>query len=486
MKSIKIYFLLFVCLSSYYFAQTNEKDFFNVGFRYYKTFDTSRQYVTNNDTTFRPLLIHYWYPVKKENSEPRLSFKNYIDLIAIRDDYNKSVGDINTNSVSFINAYLGFAKHNFNIDTSITTQNVLDFPVKAIQNAPMIDNSFPLIIYAPSNSKSSIQNFIICETLASNGFNVISVGSAGVMTMTRTEEKSSTEAQVLDMEFILKYFKDSLKVKYSDLGLLGFSSGSIATALFQSRNNEVNAIFSLDGGHEYFSYISLFGIKDFKLNNTVVPYCFLSNNHKDFSFYPYYNSIISNEKFMFKMSHLNHNGFVSYWKFFDLCSSNNSINAVTKSYDLMDQTVLKFFKSFLKPNSYISNKINNFQISTNDYMLKDTSDNSSIARLLNTILTSGVDTAVTGMFKSKDIYIGKENEINILARMFLDKDISTSIRLFLANIKLNPNSWQAYYNLGICYKKENNLNLAKDVLKRAIELQPNNLDVLKLMEEVCE
>jgi tetratricopeptide (TPR) repeat protein len=486
MTSIKIYFLLFLGLSSYCFSQTSEKDFYNVGFQYYKTFDTSRQYVTNNDTTFRPLLIHYWYPSKKENSASRLSLKSYIDLIAIRDDYKKPEEEVNANSIDFINAYLGFAQQYFNIDTSTTTQNALDFPVKAIQNAPMIDKSFPLIIYAPSNGKSSVQNFIICETLASNGFNVISVGSAGVTSLTRTEEKSSTEAQVLDMEFLLKYFKDQLDIKYSNLGLLGFSSGCMATALFQMRNSNVKATFSLDGSNEYASYKSLFELKDFDLDKAAAPYCLLTNSHNDFSFYPYYNSIGSTEKFMFKMPYLDHNGFVSYWQFFEMCSPNKIINPVSKSYDIMNETVSKFFSAYLKPFGDLENQNINFQISENEYIQKDTSDNSVVASLLNTILADGIDAAISGMANNKAMYLNKENEFNILGRMFIDNEVSKAIRLYKTIIELYPNSWQAYYNLGICYKKENNLSLAKNALKRALEVQPNNPDILKLMEEVCE
>ncbi|MDX5583685.1 MAG: tetratricopeptide repeat protein [Aureibaculum sp.] len=486
MKTIIISFSLFISFSIYCVAQNSEADFYNVGFRYYKTFDTSRQYVTKSDTTFRPLLIHHWYPTKKDISAPRLSFKDYIDLIAIRDDYNKPITEVNAHSNNFINAYLGFAKQHYNIDTSTTTQNVLNHPVKAIQNAPMIDESFPLIIYAPSNSKSSVQNVIICETLASNGFNVISVGSAGTMTLKRTDEKSSTEAQVLDMEFILKYFKDALHFTYSDLGLFGFSSGSIATALFQMRNKEVNAILSLDGGHEYFSYINLFGLQDFNLNKVTMPYCLLTNNIEDISIYPYYNSIVSTEKFMFEMPHLDHNGFVSYWKFFDMCSSNTTVNPLIKSYDVINETALKFFMTHLKTVPNLHTKDNTFTILESEYILKDTSDNASVSSLLNTVLSYGIDTAILEMAKNKDAYLTKENEINILGKMFIDKDISTSIRLYLANVELHPNSWQAYYKLGFCYKKANNLTLAKEALKKAIEMQPNNPDVLKLMEEVYE
>jgi hypothetical protein len=127
MKTLVIYFLLFAGLSYSGFGQNNEIDSYNVGFQFYKTYDASRQYISNDDTTFRPLLIHHWYPCAIENNAPKLSFKNYIDLIAIRDDYSKAVEEVDQHSTDFINAYLGFAKQHFNIDTNTTTQDLLNY-----------------------------------------------------------------------------------------------------------------------------------------------------------------------------------------------------------------------------------------------------------------------------------------------------------------------------------------------------------------------
>lgn len=486
MKPFIIGLFLFIAFPGHSFAQDNKKDFYKVGFRYYKTYDPSRQYVTNKDTTSRPLLIHHWYPCNRDNISTELTFKNYIDLIAIREDYAKPAEEIDANSINFINAYLGFAQRNYNIDSNITTKDVLDYPVKAIQNAPIINKSFPLVIYAPSNSKSSIQNHMICETLASNGFNVISVGSAGKMTLKRIDGKSSIEAQVLDMEFMLRYFTDSLQMKHTSLGLLGFSSGCTATALFQMRNNDVKAIFSLDGSNEYSSYLSLFGLKDFNLNNTSMAYGLLTNNIKGISIYPYYHSIVSTNKFMYKMPYLDHNGFVSFWDFFDKTSPRNDINTITKSYDIINEAVLKYFSTYLKPTADFNNKANDFQIYANEYIVKVTHDNSIVSSLLNTLLTNDIDTVISCMIKNRVLYQDKENEINILGRMLIDKYTSISIRLFLANLELHPNSWKAYYSLGVCYMQENNLSLAQDAVNKALELQPNNPDIIKLMEEVSE
>ena len=180
--------------------------------------------------------------------------------------------------------------------------------------------------------------------------------------------------------------------------------------------------------------------------------------------------MVSTQKFMFEMPHLDHNGFVSYWKFFDMCTSNTTVNPLIKSYDVINETALKFFMTHLKIVPNLHTKDNTFQILESEYILKDTSDNAIVSSLLNTVLSYGIDTAISEMTKNKNAYLTKENEINILGKMFIDKEISTSIRLYLANVELHPNSWKAYYNLGFCYKKANNLPLATEALKKAIEL----------------
>ena len=312
-------FLVFIFSTSFCFSQGEARSPYHVGFKYYKTYDESRSYVLNNDTISRPLLIHFWYPSNENIEKGSYSFKHYIDLISLREDFNKASSEVDGNSLNFINAYAGYAKQNLGLDTSITTQKILDCSVVAKYGVELAKSrkKFPLIIYAPSNSKSSIQNHMICEYLSSHGFMVVSVGSAGSESINRNHDQKSILAQVVDMEYILNYFEDSLKIKYAGLGLMGFSSGGLATAIFQMRNKKVKAVFSMDGSQEYGSYITLFNTEDFNLSKTNVPYCLLTNNYGNFSIYPFYNSIVSGDKYMFRMPYLDHNGFVSYWRFLD-------------------------------------------------------------------------------------------------------------------------------------------------------------------------
>ena len=486
-KVVYLIFLYFLVSSGVCLAQGLENGSYTVGFKYYKTYDESRQYVVNNDTTSRPFLIHFWYPSEVNIENNSYYFKNYIDLISLREDFNKPTSEVEEYSYNFINAYAGFAKQNLGVDTSLTTQEILEYPVAAQYGVALAKSKekFPLIIYAPSNSKSAVQNHMLCEYLASHGFMVISVGSAGEISLNRNNMQESILAQVNDMEFILNYFEDSLKINYAGLGLMGFSSGGLATTIFQMKHENVNAVFSMDGSQEYGAYVPLFKLEDFNLNKTNVPYCLLINNNENFSIYPFYNSIISEEKQIFRMSYIDHNGFVSFWRFFDLCSAKTSINKYCTSYDYISSTALNFFNAYMKPKQ-LSNSESELSFQINEYIKSVTSDNSMIAQLCNLIISDGIDSAIGFLYSHQEFFSEKENEINILSKMFRDADTDEAIQLLLFNKKMHPDSWQTQFELGFTYKLKGDLSLAKEYLLQAQELNPENGEIINLLNEIDE
>ncbi|MCK5536705.1 MAG: hypothetical protein KAI79_07750 [Bacteroidales bacterium] len=480
-------FFVFILSNGFCFAQDSADAPYSVGFQHYKTYDESRSYIVNKDTISRPLLIHFWYPSKENLKKEPYSFKNYIDLISLREDFNKASSEVDRNSFNFVNAYAGFAKQHLGVDTSLTTQKILNSSVIAQYGIAIAKskNNFPLIIYAPSNSKSAVQNHIICEYLASHGYLVIAVGSAGANSLNRRNNPESIMAQVNDMEFTLSYLEDCLKIKYSSLGVMGFSSGGVATVIFQMRNKKVKAVFSMDGGQEYGTYISLSKVEGFNLEKTNVPYCLLHNNYENFSVYPFYNSIVSKEKYRFRMPYLDHNGFVSYWRFFDLCSSKNSVSKFCISYDYISSTALTFFNAYLKP-KHVSNSKSELSFQNNEYIKPITSDNSMITKLGNLILSDGIGKAMDFIKSNQEIFIKKENEINILSKMFRDSYKDEAKELLLYNTKNHPNSWQAHFELGFTYKLYSELSLAKESLLKAQQLNPENTEINKLLNEINE
>jgi hypothetical protein len=477
--------ILFVASSGFCYAQDAEKGPYDVGFKYFKTYDASRKYIVNSDTIARPLLIHFWYPADGNANKESLYFRDYIDLIAIREDFTKAAAEVDEHSFNFVNAYAGFAKQRFGLDTNITTQQILDCPVIAKDGIPMAKQKqkFPLIIYAPSNSKSSVQNHVICEYLASHGYLVFSVGSAGENSIKRENHEQSILAQVEDMEYLLAYFEDSLKIEYSNLGLMDFSSGGPANAIFQMKHKKVNAVFSMDGSQEYGYYMTLFNMEDFDLENTNVPHCLVVNNYENFSIYPYYNSIISADKYLIRMPYLDHNGFVSFWNFFNTCSAHHSINHFCDSYDSICSIALLFFDEYLQSGSSSSTKLS---FRTNDYIQPKSVDHSIVMQLCNSILANGMDTAMVFLNQNQEVFKSRENEINILGKMFIDNHINTAIQLLTFNTTNHPDSWRAHYELGFAYKVNGDLTLSKQTLLKAQQLNPDNDEITKLLDEINE
>ncbi len=450
-----------ICLSALIIITGNiccafdlEKGPYDVCFKTFETYDESRQYILGQDTISRPMLIHFWYPSPEKIKDSGLAFKDYIDLIALRENFSRVSSEVNESSFNFVSAYSGFAKQAFGLDTSITTQQILDCPVSSKSGAAnIVAGGFPLIIYAPSNSKSSVQNHMICEYLASHGFMILSVGSAGPFSLQRPDLQNSTMAQVEDMEFILRYFENNIDAGYTNLGLFGFSSGSQATAIFQMRNKKVKAVFSMDGGHEYGAYMALFEMKDFDLKKTNAPYCLVVNNYENFSIYPYYNSIRTADKQIFRMPYLDHNGFVSYWRFFDSCSGDPVSNKTSISYDYICDCALGFFNKYLKPGQW-KNDGGEISFTDNNYIQPLIQNNSSIAELCNLILSDTKDLVTKRLSENQALYAGMENEISILSKMLGDKHTDYSILLCLIQCGLSSKLLAGIFRPGECPYEE--------------------------------
>lgn len=485
----KRFMLFFVAISFISLSCTVEKanTDYPVGFRYYKVQDTSRLYVYNQDTIFRPMLVYFWYPSEDNTDRNKMSFKQYVDLISIRDNYSKAKEDIDNESYDFINAYAGFAKGNFKIGLNTSTEEILESPVEASLDSPQAKGKFPLIIYAPSNSKTPVQNHRLCEQLAKNGFFVISVASAGENSIQRRDPGKSILAQVEDMEFILDYIENTVPVKYSSIGLFGFSTGGLAAALFQMKHPNVKAVCSLDGSQEYSFYIFLSKLQEFRLEKTEVPY-FMMVNKDISSVYPFYNSIISRDKLAVRMSNLDHSGFVSFWSYFNNCKPDSIQNNYARSYDFIADYATTFFDATLKENQKSKEKLLSLSSQENEFSIPDQLDYAQSTALINTYLQSSVDSAIA-IYKSHKAeaynnYNYTEEEISMAGRMLLDYDGNASVKLFKFNIEEYPDSWHAYYDLGFAHKINGEMDQAKEALLKAQQMNPDNMDISKLLSEL--
>ncbi len=454
---------------------------YDVGFKSYQTYDYSRAYRLDSDIIPRPLLVHYWYPSKGKIKGDIFTYSHYIDLIAQREDYGKSKSEINEHSFNYIKGYSDYAKQNFGLDTALNTQEILDSPVFARSGIPIenVGPDFPLLIYAPSNGKASVQNHLLCEYLASHGYMILSVASAGPNSINRDNIEESAMPQVTDLEYMLKYCVDSLHFQYTNLGLFGFSSGGNAITLFQMRHEKVDAVMSLDGGQEYSAYMKIYKMKEFDLDKTNKPYCTVVNNYENYSIYPYYHSTKTSEKYMFRMPYLNHYGFVSNWLYFDSCTPGSNKSKVSISFENLSECALGFFSKYLnsKPSLFDKQFVRG---SDNEFIQLVDLNYSGISKLCNTLLDNDLESSTRLLEDHQTALFEGENQLNILGRMVVNKDMA--IWLYLKSAIYQPNLWRTHYSLGILYKEKGETLLAKNALLKAKELNPENDDITKLLD----
>lgn len=466
---------------------SDEGDKYLVGFKYYKLYDSSRQYYYHQDTIDRPLLVHFWYP-SQEKSSPNMDYKQYIDLVAIREDFSKSKDQIDKESRNYVNAFSKFAQRNYGLSKDVTANQILDSKVNASLNIDVVDGDFPLIIYAPSNSKESMQNHLIFEKLASHGYYIISVASAGQNSKKHGRAMESISAQVLDMEFILNYFENEIGLNYTGIGVLNYSSGGLATPIFQNKHKKVKATVSLDGGHEFTSYTTLNHTPGYESYKKGAPYYLMTNSEMP-SIFPYYTSLGTENKFYSKMKKINHFGFVSFWSFFDGCDIHSTDkNAYVISYGYIVDNVFAFFDFYLKNDQKDPYQLKNKLVKETEFWIDDMEDYSNSVELIHNYLNSNIDSALT-LHRKKVI----ENDINcsvreisILGRMLINLDLDAATKIFEYNSSRFPNSWLGYLDLAYAYKSDGEIEAAKASAQKAKEIDPTNKDVKFLIDELAD
>ncbi|MCR9228572.1 MAG: prolyl oligopeptidase family serine peptidase [Flavobacteriaceae bacterium] len=142
----------------------------------------------------------------------------------------------------------------------------------AYANTEFEKGKFPVIFYTPSYQASSIENFALCEYLASHGFVVVSSPSRGTETLWFSDNNAmEMETQARDVEFLIKEARKLPIVDHDKIAIMGFSFGSLSNIIVQNRNDNIKAIVSLDGTERY-QYGLLNESPFFDAQNIDVPY----------------------------------------------------------------------------------------------------------------------------------------------------------------------------------------------------------------------
>ena len=358
MKSALHIVLFFILLQTTY-SQTSLQDLqlkngdYTVGFRHYTATDSTRTYISKPDinatATFRPIPVSIWYPstVDSKNRQP-LSVLNYMEVLKEEEEWEH------------LPNY--FLLDWFYYKNTPENQKHLKENTTAFKGLSPAKGAFPVIIYAPGFEFSSIENFALCEVLASHGYIVIASPSRGATSKRFKKPERAIETQARDLEFLIKEISSYPSADMNQVGTMGFSFGGLSNVLLQMRNTTIKANMSLDGTIRYNPDL-LKSTPFYDMKKATIPFMHLAqkeipaaamkeqnipdslNTH-----FTFYDELTESDAYKIRLHDLSHLHFSTLGVLFQERDpkQDKSDQKIMASYQLATTYSLHFFNAYLK------------------------------------------------------------------------------------------------------------------------------------------
>ncbi len=476
-----------------------------VGFQHYTLIDSTRTYQIrdkfNNEFTHRIIPVSIWYPAETSNGNTnQLTLLKYLEILKEEEEWE-----------NLPNEYLLQWFH-YLWDTPANRAHLPE-KTNAYLNAQAFEQQFPVIVYAPSYQASSIENFALCEYLASHGYVVIASPSRG--TKIRWLEGGTPkdlETQSRDVEFLLKEIYKYKNIDTDNIALMGFSFGGMANAITAMKNRSIDAVVSLDGTERY-NYPVLAQSPYFDLDKFTVPYVHFAqkeipetvlkadNIPEELNYiYQLYDSLQYSNVYRYKFHHLSHSYFSSYGVLFGNRDKrkDKSDEEIMASYKLLTEHVLQFLDATLKNEANARQFIENGPVKNGfsadliskkmkksieqpfdyrDFMdLAYQQDFEDLIQLYEETMKRHPD------FQIPEVVLNKLG----LQLTFDPTRGEEGIKIFELALHIYPNSANLYDSMGTSYFYNKDYQNAEITYKKSLVLNPDNQHAINKLQELQE
>ncbi|MDJ1496679.1 alpha/beta hydrolase [Cytophagaceae bacterium DM2B3-1] len=255
----------------------------------------------------------------------------------------------------------------FSYTATETNQRHMEIITRAYAQAPYPKSKFPVVIYAPSYQASSVENFTLCEYLASQGYVVISSPSQG--TQNRFLEGATTrdiETQAKDIAFLLGHLYTLSFVDTDRIAVGGFSFGGISNVLAHIQDPRIKAIVCLDGSIRYqfgklppyaYAEIPKISVPFLFMAQKDIPLAVMQEDGIDTTLntqFAFWDSLHYSQAYFLKFHDLTHAYFSSMGILFQERDSrqDKSDQAIVASYRWVNEYTLHFLNAFLKEDTF--------------------------------------------------------------------------------------------------------------------------------------
>lgn len=466
-----------------------------VGYKNYKLEDNSRVYQRkmdwSNEYIARPISISIWYPAKETSSSQKLRILDYMRVYKHEKEWDHLPDEEILNWFVYYN--------------TPQNQNHLKERSQAFHQPKMQNGRFPSIIYAPSYEASSIENFALCEYLASHGYIVIASPSLGPNSQWIGKETvQGIESQARDLEFLLAHLLKTPNVDPDKIATMGFSFGSLSNVLLQMRHKKIKALVSLDGTIRY-NYQALKKIPGTDIKNVDVPFIHMAQKKIPDSIvkkdkidpklnyeFTFYDELLYSDAYKLRFHDLTHFNFSSL----DILFRNRdkrqdkSDAKIMSSYKLVANYSLQFLNAYLKDNS---NSITFLRESKNPLLSKEykiarekSFDFRSFHDIAKQQNYENLITLYTNIKKKNPDFSIKEWYLNQLGLQLVynPKTYKSGIAVFHLAIHLFPKSANLYDSLASGYQYNGDVKNAIKNYKKSLELNPQNQHAIQKLKEL--
>lgn len=503
MRNIIITCLLlhfFVCNSQVSLEQIKlENGNYSVGFNHYTSFDITRSYSRPVDipttTNHRPIPISVWYPAK-ESQQNNMLVTDYMRILSEEEEWEYLPEEQILNWFYYIN----------------TSKNRSHFSEKstAISEAERLNGTFPVVIYAASFKASSIENFALCEYLASHGYIVIASPSRGTYSNRSFNGNNALdiETQARDVEFLISEIFKNPTADTEKIAVMGFSFGGLANSLTQMRNKNIKAIVSLDGSERY-QYSTLKKSPFYSIDRVNIPYIHMSQKNipdkvliedkLDASLnteFKFYDDLIFSDAYSLKFNDLTHSNFSTLGILFqdrDPRQDKGDIE-IMNSYKWVSMYTLNFLNAYLKMDAKSLRFIN-----------KNPTENGASSELISYESKRGTapgipfyefnEMAFRKSYENLEFLCDSLNNVGFrpqewqlntlgLKLLFNPETSEKSISVFQLAIKLYPKSANLFDSIAEAYLHIGNEKMAITNFKKSLELNAENQNAIDRLKQL--
>ncbi|OEK00546.1 alpha/beta hydrolase [Roseivirga sp. 4D4] len=507
---MRLTFLLLLTLfqANLFMAQTSLEEIdlehgqYHVGFKHYTTSDSTRTYSRAYDYTNkeidRPIPVSIWYPSEqKSSSQEPLLVLDYMKILAEEEEWEHLPNEQILNWFYYAN--------------TPANQKHLSEKTKAYNTPGFSKGKFPVVIYSPSFQASSIENFALCEYLASHGFVVISSPSRGTKTRWfSNNDAMEMETQARDVEFLMN---EAGKISIADndrIAIMGFSFGGLANIIVQNRNDKVKAIVSLDGSERY-QYGTLTQSNFFGPQHIDVPYIHMAqkdipdavlkedkvDSELNWKF-QLFDSITNSQAYQLKFHNLTHSHFSTLGVLFaDRDTRQDKADSeIMVSYHWLAKYTLNFLEAILnegdKALKYIENKpsangltdrLLSHKTKAPKEKVFDFRNFNDLAFAQNYKNLPELYTSTTREHPSFKIPEGNLNTLG-LQLVFNPNRSQQGINVFLLATQLYPNSSNLYDSLAEGYLFMGDDQKAIESFEKSLELNSGNQNAISRLKQL--